>query len=84
MFRPFFEDCHIRQYTDFARRSSGARVEKGQQETGHRSDCPAAKHIRELQVFLRFVERNFASVKTSQFHLCPEVGTAIEIDDGAT
>ena len=34
--------------------------------------------------FLRFVERNFASVETSEFHRCPEVGTAIEMDDGAT
>lgn len=34
----------------------GAKVEKGQQETGHRSDSPAAKHTRELQAFLRFVE----------------------------
>lgn len=80
MFRPSFGDLHA----DFACRSSGAKVEKGQQETGHRSDSPAAKHTRDLQAFLRFVERNFASVETSEFHRCPEVGTAIEMDDGAT
>ena len=36
---------------------SGAKVEQGTRGTGH---CLAAKHTKELQIFLRLVERNFA------------------------